>query len=35
MLQKAWRSITKGLEKYYKRLGEVLQKPWRGITEGL
>ena len=26
MLQKAWRCITKGLEKYYRSLGEVLQK---------
>ena len=26
MLQKAWRSITEALEKYYRSLGEVLQK---------
>ena len=26
MLQKPFCNVTKGLEKYYKRLGEVLQK---------
>lgn len=30
-LQRRWRGITSALEKYYKRIGEVLQARWNDL----